>query len=126
MTSVSSSGSWAENPGKKIVDSLRKRPQLLDNEALSNMEGMQKALPSGGTHTSMGQEFSRHNQKPISGLFAKSEGRSSSGTFGNSGAFGVGRRRDSLAQKFQSLDYRLKLKYHLTSRGKGNYFYFVL
>ena len=126
VTSVSSSGSWAENPGKKIVDSLRKRPQLLDNEAISNMEGMPKTLPSGGTNISLGHDFSKHNQKPISGLFAKSEGRSSSNTLSNSGAFGIGRRRDSLAQKFQSLDYRLKLKYHLTSRGKGNYFYFVL
>ena len=119
VTSVSSGGSWAENPGKKIVDSLRKRPQLLDNDALNNMEGIQKALPSANTNISLGQEITKHNPKPISGLFSKSEGKSASGTFGNSGTFGVGRRRDSLAQKFQSLDYRLKLRYQLNSRSQG-------
>ena len=121
VTSVSSSGSWAENPGKKIVDSLRKRPQLLDNDTLNNIEGISKPLPVVSGNIALGQDYSRHNQKPMSGLFTKSEGRSSSGTLGNSGTFGVGRRRDSLSQKFQSLDYRLKLKYHLNSRGQGKY-----
>jgi hypothetical protein len=118
VTSVSSNGSWTENPGKKIVDSLRKRPQLIDNETLTTIDGMTKANPSGGS-IAFAQEYNRHNQRVVTGLFNSSEGRVSTGTYNSNTAYGAQRRRDSIAQKFQSLDYRFRLKYHLHARGQG-------
>ena len=120
VTSISSNGSWTENPGFLTVQDLkkRKRPQLVDNETLTNIDGLANAVPTGVAGIGLGQEYNRHSQRNPTGIFTSSEGRGSNSTFSNFGTIGVPR-RNSIAQKFQSLDYRFNRPKYMHSRGQG-------
>ena len=122
VTSVSSGGSWTENPGFLTVRSLRKRPQIVDNETFTNIDGITKPAPTGCGIVTYGQDYNRHSQRatPV-GMFGSGEGMGGNTTISSNARVGIPRRRDSSSQKFSSFDYRFnKLTHHLHSVGQGN------
>ena len=95
VTSVSSVGSWTDNPGFFTLRSLRKRPQLVEGD----VNDAATSVVSRGATT--GRETG-YVLNEMSGLgFATPESRDI--------IYGI-KRRDSWAKRFQSLDYRTKYR----------------
>ena len=120
VTSVSSSGSWADNPGYLTLQDLRKRkrPQLVDNEAMTTVDVMSKASTSGTGIISIGQDHNRHIQRAAPGLFKSADRGITNTAFSSYGSYGVPR-RDSIAQTIQNLDHRFKFKPNWYSKRQG-------
>ena len=106
-TSVSSTGSWTENPGFHTLRSLRKRPQLVDNETLTTVAGM--------SHTFSVVQQNTPNQRTSMGLFGTAgEGVSGSSSSRGVGCSGLPKSSDSMSKRFRSHDYRFhRLKHRL-------------